>query len=1277
MNFQILSWLDEDVEGDEEDTEYNITVFGKMENGQSVTLQIKNPPVYFYIMIPSDQWDTYDIDKLKKFILFSYKDGINSIELVNKIPLYPFTNQTRFRFLQINFRRKITFYCIRKIFRSPVSIKGISLPSDYIFKTAESKLDPFLRLGHIQDIRTAGWIQVNNYEKNNISPHSDHDITCQSTDISPYLPNNEEYPEFAPFTIMSWDIEAYSSKGRSHGALPDPNQPQDTITQIGATIWTFPTTKKKYILNWFDTEGIHDDITEIKFTSERDMLNGFCEFVAHQNPDIILGYNTWGFDDMYLYTRMKLLGILPSIQSMSRTLQKDVTLEDKVLSSSAYGHNEFKILQIPGRLSFDMLVSIRKEHKLPKYSLNFVSQHFLDDSKDDITPYQLFQIIEEKIPHQVAKVCNYCVQDTDLVIRLMEKLCILTNFVEMAKSTRVPVDWLLTRGQQCKVYSQLAYETRKIDYVIMDRDEPPLTYKGATVLTAQSGAYFEPVIGLDFKSLYPSIMIDYNMCYSTLVTEEKYMGIHGVTYKSIEWQEDTTKHKYTYVQNIPGVLPVILSRLWDERNQAKRKMKQHQGTFLEKVYDGQQLAIKVTMNSIYGFTGSDNGMQSCKPIAASVTAKGREMIQETSNIANQLTNCVTVYGDSVTPDTPIILRKNGKIFFSAIQDITPDNLLTWQDYPGFKPNSPTTRTHKQKAIPDTPLETWDGTRWTPIRKIIRHKVNKTIHSIHTQNSYVEVTEDHSLITHTGELIKPSNTCVGDMMMTGYPKLKRQCLSIQDILSWSPITLIEKKVVIFGILFDRGTRVSENHWKVSSDDTLLSCLTDVGYQFTCSGNFVYISNRAITPNLTDSNGKKKIPNFIVNTRAHHVPFISTLVKSQQKSGPEFICISIRNQVSSAAFFYILKHFLIYFTLHSPQQNKFIFSISDKYINYKEGQVTKNKTLTILPNFVYDLETESGIFLAGIGNIIVKNTDSCYIKPLVNPKNFPTQQEYLQEIFNIGHMVADHITKHYQQQYAGTMKKPRRELEMEKIMFPLILFSKKRYAFQQWTNPNTPDDLEIKGISIKRRDFCKFVKDTGMNILKIVLQQRNIPEAVEYTTKRITDLLEDRVPTEQLVISKALNKSYTVDGKKVLWDDTTHLITSQPHVAIARRLKEMNHNIAPPQRIPYVFVMTKNESALQCDRTEHPDYLGSKKIDARYYFDTQLKNTVQFLFELLIPDPEALYKQAYINRTNKDKKNTQITNYFQSSHKPRDNKEKTDNPTTNKPRQELISSFFTKK
>ena len=380
--------------------------------------------------------------------------------------------------------------------------------------------------------------------------------------------------------------------------------------------------------------------------------------------------------------------------------------------------------------------------------------------------------------------------------------------------------------------------------------------------------------------------------------------------------------------------------------------------------------------------------------------------------------------------------------------------------------------------------------------------------------------------------------------------------------------------------------------------------------------------------------------------------------------------------------------------SPQQNKFIFTLTDgppggPTQTPSQGQVTENNILGadfvggFGPDFVYDLETESGIFLAGVGNIIVKNTDSCYIKPLVNPKNFPSQQEYLQEIFNIGHMVADHITKHYQKQYLGTMKKPRRELEMEKIMFPLILFSKKRYAFQQWTNPAAPDDLEIKGISIKRRDFCKFVKDTGMDILKIVLQQRNIPLAVEYTTQRITDLLEDRVPLEQLVISKALNKSYTVDGKKVNWDDTTHQITSQPHVSIARRLKDMNHNIAPPQRIPYVFVMTKDDHALQCDRTEHPDYIGSKKIDARYYFDTQLKNTVQFLFELLIPQPEDLYKQAYINRTNKDKKNTQITTYFNRKDSsieafvgpPRDPPPGGQAGRTRPPaNQKLISSFF---
>ena len=230
---------------------------------------------------------------------------------------------------------------------------------------------------------------------------------------------------------------------------------------------------------------------------------------------------------------------------------------------------------------------------------------------------------------QVATVLKYCLKDCTLVIDLILKLCIFTNSTSMANVTHVPVTYLELKGQQIKVHSQLLYESRLNDCLV-----PTLPYKneneivneekftGATVQDAEPGAHFEPIAGFDFASLYPSIMIANNYCYSTIVKNPKYDNLESVEYKDIIWTEDTGTEKertetVRFVQSSKGILPIMLDKLWTERKAIKKEMKEIKKKIANEtdsdkinelkmyydVLDGFQLAIKVSMNSIYGFTG--------------------------------------------------------------------------------------------------------------------------------------------------------------------------------------------------------------------------------------------------------------------------------------------------------------------------------------------------------------------------------------------------------------------------------------------------------------------------------------------------------------------------------------------------------------------------------------------------------------------------------------------------------------------------------------------------
>merc|ERR1719502_97506 len=113
----------------------------------------------------------------------------------------------------------------------------------------------------------------------------------------------------------------------------------------------------------------------------------------------------------------------------------------------------------------------------------------------------------------------YCLKDAYLPILLMDKLLCMYNYVEMARVTGTPINYLLNRGQMIKVTSQLLRKARQLGFVMptLKSQQSEDKFEGATVLDPITGYYEQPIATLDFASLYPSIMMAHNLCYTTLI----------------------------------------------------------------------------------------------------------------------------------------------------------------------------------------------------------------------------------------------------------------------------------------------------------------------------------------------------------------------------------------------------------------------------------------------------------------------------------------------------------------------------------------------------------------------------------------------------------------------------------------------------------------------------------------------------------------------------------------------------------------------------------------
>lgn len=138
---------------------------------------------------------------------------------------------------------------------------------------------------------------------------------------------------------------------------------------------------------------------------------------------------------------------------------------------------------------------------MESYSLNNVSKKFLGDSKVDLPAGEIFSKFEGTAADR-ALIAEYAAKDTLLPLQLMAKLCVFENLAEMANATFVPLDYVLKRGQQVKVYSVLMRKARSLGYACPDSVGIGAVGKftGATVLNAEKGGYFDIVCALDYCS---------------------------------------------------------------------------------------------------------------------------------------------------------------------------------------------------------------------------------------------------------------------------------------------------------------------------------------------------------------------------------------------------------------------------------------------------------------------------------------------------------------------------------------------------------------------------------------------------------------------------------------------------------------------------------------------------------------------------------------------------------------------------------------------------------
>ncbi len=339
-----------------------------------------------------------------------------------------------------------------------------------------------------------------------------------------------------------------------------------------------------------------DSVKKESFVGEEEkILKEFSDFLMGEDPDVITGYNINGYDFPLMKDRMDELGI------EGLELGRDKGGFKKV------GNRFWKS---NGRIIADAWWSVKSELNMKRETLDHVSEELLGEEKDDVNPKEIDREWEEN-PEKVA---DYCVQDANLALRILQELGSLNKAMDMGTVAKLPVEEGLNARTSTLVDSILIREADRNDIGV------PLTshkgksdkIKGGYVHSIEPGLYHWVSV-LDFKSMYPSIIIHNNICFTTLSKEGDIESPTGVRFLEKGEKE--------------GLLPRILEDLMDERDEVKEKMRESEGKE-ERYYRGLQNAIKVLMNSFYGVFASSFYRFTDPKIGESITAFARENIKE-------------------------------------------------------------------------------------------------------------------------------------------------------------------------------------------------------------------------------------------------------------------------------------------------------------------------------------------------------------------------------------------------------------------------------------------------------------------------------------------------------------------------------------------------------------------------------------------------------------------------------------------------------------------------
>ena len=465
------------------------------------------------------------------------------------------------------------------------------------------------------------------------------------------------------------------------------------------------------------SQEMGENVEILSFDSEIKLFHGFIRCVRFYDPDIMIGWEIQKLSLGYIIDRAMYLNHIDIISDLGRIIiskefNKFKNRKNEKKYIDEWGQRKASGIHIVGRILLNLWRCCRSEIKLNIYTKENVVYNLLNE-RIPLIPYKTitkwYNSYNTSNYYEYVIILKYLLQITSINFDIINDIDLIGRTSEMSRVIGIDFFSVLSRGSQYRVESLLIRIAKPQGFIMISPSKDQVANQNAMeciplVMEPKSSIFTQPLLVLDFQSLYPSIMIAYNICYSTCLGKLKDPIVNKFGIKQ-DYNLNNINIKHLLSQNInpfkdiwispngimflkPHIRKGILNRMVEEllntRIMTKNTMKEIDKIKENKLYkllNARQYSLKLICNVTYGYTSAGfSGRMPCAEIADSIVEMARETLEQTIKIIenNKKWNAKVIYGD--TDSVFVLLNgvslkdsfKIGKEISSVITSVNPN-----------------------------------------------------------------------------------------------------------------------------------------------------------------------------------------------------------------------------------------------------------------------------------------------------------------------------------------------------------------------------------------------------------------------------------------------------------------------------------------------------------------------------------------------------------------------------------------------------------------------------